>query len=158
MKKLLLASVSAAALFATPAFGQSNTSSVNQSGQFNDAQVTQTGSGGSATVTQTGDGKNVTNANEIRVIQQGAGAEAVVSQAGSDRNEAEVRQNVAGGIGFPLQRGVLPLLMGATCDARFIRVLLIRPIMATWMSCAGLPISSMKSLWRWRLTTRSGRC
>ena len=44
MKKLLLASVSAAAILAAPAFAQSNTSTVDQNADSSQAYVTQNGS------------------------------------------------------------------------------------------------------------------
>ncbi len=58
MKKLLLASVSVAALFAMPAFAQSNTSTVDQNGTDLGAIVTQSGSSNGSTVTQTGSGND----------------------------------------------------------------------------------------------------
>ena len=63
MKKILLASASAVALFAAPAMAQDigNQSTVSQTGDSNQASVDQTGgTAGVVNATQTGDGHSLT--------------------------------------------------------------------------------------------------
>ena len=82
MKRAILTSVSAIALFATgPAMAQDNTSSVNQSGLAQQAEVIQTNTSDSdSTVTQTG-------ADNWTKVSQGADStnnSATVNQDGAD--------------------------------------------------------------------------
>ena len=63
MKKILLASASAAALFATPALAQNNQSNVSQTGSTQNATVNQTGANDVSTIDQQ-------NANNTAVVNQ----------------------------------------------------------------------------------------
>ena len=107
MKRLLLASVSAAALFAAPAMAQDNTSTVNQTGNGATATVSQTGAennsvveqsgGATATVTQSGTEAGYGLAppnNDSNVNQSADGAEATVNQTG-ELNRSTVDQDAA---------------------------------------------------------------
>src|SRR5690606_29345724 len=93
MKKLLLTTGSAAALFAAgPALAQANTSEVTQTGARGQVSVTQTGSLGDSTVSQGG------SSNAVTVSQSGAGAESVITQdngtgSSDDNNRANVTQD-----------------------------------------------------------------
>ena len=80
MKKLLLASVSAAAILAAPAFAQSNTSTVDQNADSSQAYVTQNGSSSSSTIGQTG----ADNWVDVNQGASGSGNQSTVTQNGAD--------------------------------------------------------------------------
>ena len=101
MKKLLLTSASVAALFAAPAYAQSNTSDVTQSGNANQATVNQpgtlngsdidqTGNNNVAVLTQNGSGNSSdidqATANNANVEQLGTSGESIVEQNGSQND------------------------------------------------------------------------
>lgn len=88
MKKALLASVSAAALFATPAFAQSNQSTIDQSGTTSQAYVNQQSVSSQATIEQDGQ-------DDWASVQQGT------VNANATGNKATVRQTGSGTASVP---------------------------------------------------------
>src|SRR5690606_38210826 len=123
MKKFLLASVSAAAILATPAFAQSNDSEITQTGNTNTATIGQSGASNISDVTQSGNTSQATldqsgNGNVSEIVQQNLN-KANVAQLGTDGESRGIQngnQNDAvnhnggiadpGGIEEPIAYGV----------------------------------------------------